>query len=233
MFRSVESVMRFQMLLASLLLPSLALAQAPARPHADLPTAAQPARRVSITGYTLALTWEPEYCHAPDHASDVECTGARRGTFALHGLWPDGGGQDKWPQYCRPVAILTDAEIAAGIAATPSPQLMQHEWAKHGSCFAPNATTFFAQEDGLFRAVRLPDMATLAHRRGLTVAAFQAAFAAANPGMDADMMRLDVNKKGWLEEVWLCLGTDKRPRACPADTGGADTATALKVQAGS
>ncbi|HEY0269361.1 MAG TPA: ribonuclease T [Sphingomonas sp.] len=223
--------MRFLMLLAILLLPASVLGQTVRRPHADLPGAEQPARRVPITGYTLALSWAPEYCHAPAHRAADECVGAARRGFTLHGLWPDGGGPDKWPQYCKPVAILTDAEIAAGIAATPSPQLMQHEWAKHGSCFAPNATAFFATEDALFRAVRLPDMAMLAHRRGLTVAAFQSAFAAANPGMRGDMMRLDVNRSGWLEEVWLCLGLDKQPRACPADAGGADPDTALKVQA--
>ncbi len=224
--------MRFLMMLASLLLlPSLAIAQS--RPlHADLPSATEPARRVAITGYTLTLSWQPEYCHAPDHRASDECTNrATRSSFALHGLWPDGAGPNLWPQYCHPVALLTDAEIKAGIAATPSPQLMQHEWAKHGSCFAPNATAFFAEEDRLFRAVRLPDMATLAHRRGLTVAAFQSAFAAVNPGMTAEMMRLNVNKRGWLEEVWLCLGTDRKPRACPADAGGADPGTALKVQA--
>ena len=227
--------MRIVMLLASLLLvPALAGAQTLSRPHADLPSAGQPARRVPITGYTLALTWAPEYCHAPDHRSADECANrATRGGFVLHGLWPDGGGPDKWPQYCHPVAILTDDEVKAGIGATPSAQLMQHEWAKHGSCFAPSATAFFAEEGRLYRAVRLPDMAMLSHRRDLTVTAFQSAFAAANPGMTADMMRLNVNKRGWLEEVWLCLGNDRKPRACPTDAGGADPGAALKVQASS
>jgi ribonuclease T2 len=225
--------MRFLMLLASLLLlPALAAAQAPARPHADLPSAEQPARRTPITDYTLALTWRPEYCHAPSHRASDECADrATRSGFSLHGLWPNGGGPGKWPQYCHPVAILTDAEIRTGIGATPSPQLLQHEWAKHGSCVTSDATAFFTEEDRLFHAVHAPDMMTLAHRRGLTVATFQSAFAAANPGLRADMIHVGVNRSGWLEEVDLCLGLDKRPRVCPADAAGADPDAALKVQA--
>jgi ribonuclease T2 len=220
-------------LLATVLLwPSLAVAQAPKRPHAELPSAEQPTRNVPTTGYTLSLIWEPEYCHAPGHKGAAECADrATRSGFTLHGLWPDGAGFNAWPQYCKPVAILTDAEIQAGIAATPSPQLLQHEWAKHGSCDARTATAYFAEEGRLFRAIRFPDMAMLSHRRGLTAGAFQSSFAAANPGMAADMMRLNVNKNGWLQEVWLCLGLDKTPRACPADAGGADPASPLKVQA--
>jgi ribonuclease T2 len=90
---------------------------------------------------------------------------------------------------------------------------------------------YFAEEGRLYHAIRFPDMATLAHRRGLTAGDFQAAFAAANPGMKPDMMRLNVNKRGWLEEVWLCLGLDKRPRACPAGQGGAAPTDPVKVQA--
>jgi ribonuclease T2 len=227
--------MRFMLLfLLALTMPAMAPAQPAAAPHADLPSDAQPVRKVPTTGYTLALSWAPEYCHAPTRRSSAECADrATRSGFTLHGLWPDGEAQDKWPQYCHPVGILTPAQIRAGSAATPSAQLLQHEWAKHGSCTGDDPVAFFTEEGRLFRAIRYPDMATLAHRRGLMAGAFQAAFAAANPGMRADMMRLNVNKNGWLEEVWLCLGLDKRTRTCPAGQGGAQPGDPIKVQAAS
>ncbi len=217
---------------------ALALAGAPLsaaelqRPHAELPSAEQPVRNVPTTGYTLSLIWQPEHCYSRRGNAAQECADpkVRRG-FTLHGLWPDGDGPNRWPEYCHPVEILTDAQLRAGLAATPSPQLLQHEWAKHGSCMTDDPVRYFSEEDRIYGSIRIPDMATLSHRRGLTAGDFQAAFAAVNPGMKPDMMRLNVNKRGWLEEVWLCLGLDKRPRACPAGQGGAAPTDRIKVQA--
>lgn len=229
--------MRFVLMsLLALLMSATGEAQTSQRLHADLPSDAQPTRNVPTTGYTLALSWAPEYCHVGKGRKprDGECADrASRSNFTLHGLWPDGVGPEKWPQYCHPVDILTLAQIRVGSDATPSPQLLQHEWAKHGSCTGDDPVAFFAEESRLFRAIRYPDMATLARRRGLTAGVFQSAFAAANPGMRADMMRLNVNTKGWLEEVWLCLGLDKRSRPCAADQGGAKPNDPIKVQAAS
>ena len=218
--------------MAAALLAAIAAAQT-AHVHAELASAEQPVRRVPTTGYTLSLIWTPEHCYAsrshPHDGGDPECSGPAAHGFTLHGLWPDGDGPNRWPQYCRPVALLTDAQIAAGVRATPAPQLLQHEWAKHGSCMTGDPIAYFALEDRLYAGIRPPDMAMLSHRRGTTAGGFQAAFAAANPGMTADMLRLDVNKRGWLEEVWICLGLDKRPRVCPASQGGAQAGDPVKV----
>ena len=121
------------------------------------------------------------------------------------------------------------AQIAAGSRATPAPQLLQHEWAKHGSCVTADPISYFTLEDRIYDSIHAPDMAMLSHRRGMTVGDFQSAFAAANPGMRADMMRLNLNKDGWLEEVWICLGLDKQPRSCPASQGGAQPTDRVKI----
>ena len=185
------------MFVVTLLAPSVVMAQT-ARTHAELPSSEQPVRRVPTTGYTLSLIWTPEHCYASKRhqqdAGDPECSGAGAHGFTLHGLWPDGDGPNRWPQYCHPVALLTDAQIAAGARATPAPQLLQHEWAKHGSCMTGDPVSYFTLEDRLYDGIHAPDMAMLSHRRGLLVSDFQSAFAAANPGMRADMMRLNLNK---------------------------------------
>lgn len=212
-----------------------AWAQVP--PHAELPSADQPVRRVATTGYTLALGWAPEYCHAHrgnQAGDDAEC-GPRGPTgFTLHGLWPDGAGANRWPQYCHPVAILTEAQMAPALAATPSRQLLQHEWAKHGSCIGDDPTRYFGEADRLFRTLALPDMAALARRRDLTAGDVAAAFAAANPTLPRQAVRVTANRRGWLQEVWLCLGLDRRPRPCNAASqgGGAPAGSALRIETG-
>jgi ribonuclease T2 len=64
-----------------------------------------------VTGYTLALSWSPEFCkpRASDRAHAVQCSG-KNGSFGLvvHGLWPESGST--WPQWCGSKAALTPAE---------------------------------------------------------------------------------------------------------------------------
>lgn len=224
--------------LLAFVLPGAVLAQArhaddASAIRAELPSAEQPARRAPTTGYTLALGWAPEYCHAArgGRARDPECSGRAASGFTLHGLWPDGDGPDRWPQYCHPVAILTPAQIAVGQGATPSPQLLQHEWAKHGSCMGDDPARYFAEETRLYRGIALPDMAPLARDREVTVGDIQRAFARANPGLGPKMLRVDVNRRGWMEEVWVCLGLDKRPRPCAAGQEGAAPGSAVRIEA--
>ena len=224
--------MRALLMLAAVIFARAAGAQDARVPHAELPSAEQPVRRVPTTGYTLAISWAPEYCHAyrAERRSSEECRGARRNGFTLHGLWPDGAGANRWPQYCHPVSILSERQMQAGLSATPSRQLLQHEWAKHGACIGSDPVAYFREETRLFERLRFPDMAALADRRGLRAIDVQSAFAAANPGMRRDMMRINANRRGWLEEVWLCLGLDKRVRACPAEQGGAASDQSIRIQ---
>lgn len=192
-----------------------------ALPHVEQASAAQPARLEPIGGYTLALLWMPEHCRHPvPGAESLICGPATARDFRLHGLWPDGKGES-WPQWCVPAAILPRRTIAAHFAVTPSAQLLQHEWAKHGTCI-PGMTPgrYFTVAGRLFRAVRYPDMAALADKR-LTTGAFAAVFAAANPGMQPDTVMLNLDSEGWLRELWLCFDMKRRPTRCrsmpPAD----------------
>lgn len=223
------------------LLPAAASAQAyrctiPStleRPRPDLPNTDQPQRLLPIGGYTLALTWAPQYCHehARDASAAVECGSGNRFGFTLHGLWPDGVGRD-WPQYCRAAALLPPPVIRANLCATPSAQLLQHEWAKHGTCM-PGLTpaAYFGRSTSMYRALRYPDMAALS-RQPLTAGRFASAFAAANPGIAANMVRVTASRQGWLDEVWLCLDKAFRYERCRAGSGGLATGAPLKIWRG-
>lgn len=201
-------------------------------PHPELATAQQPQRVRPITGYTLALTWAPEYCHgnANDAAKSFECGGGNRFGFTLHGLWPDGVGKE-WPQYCTSTALLAPALIKQHVCATPSAQLLQHEWAKHGTCMGTTPDAYFARSNGLYGRLRYPDMDRLS-RRPLTAGQFATAFATANPGVPADAVRVTANKKGWLDELWLCLDKTFGYTRCTPGSGGLASGDAVKIWRG-
>ncbi|RYE03394.1 MAG: ribonuclease T [Sphingomonadales bacterium] len=194
------------------------------RPRPDLPTTAEPQRVLPIGGYTLALTWSPGFCRANGGKREnrFQCGGGQRFGFTLHGLWPDGVGKS-WPQYCTTTGILPDAVIRANLCATPSAQLLQHEWAKHGTCMPGNASDYFGKARRLYDALRYPDMHALS-RRPLTVGQFKAQMAAANPGIPASAMRVTLTRQNWLDEVWFCLDTSLRYTRCKPGAGAPDTA---------
>ena len=215
---------------AMLAAPAAASAQAyrcsppatPPRYGPDLPSASQPVRRMAIGGYTLAITWAPQYCHdrERDASARFQCAAGNRFGFTLHGLWVDGTGKD-WPQYCRATGLLPQVLVRRQLCATPSAQLVQHEWAKHGTCM-PGGTTparYFARSGALYARLRFPDLDALS-RRGATAGRVAAAIAAANPGIRPDMMVVTATKRGWLDEIWLCLDTRFRHEPCPPGKGG-------------
>jgi ribonuclease T2 len=227
-------------LLIALVAPGVAAAQGPVcsppltlqHPHPELPSATEPSRVLPIGGYTLAITWSPQYCrtHGGEPANAFECAGAARFGFTLHGLWPDGVGA-VWPQYCKATPILPPALIRHTLCSTPSEQLIQHEWAKHGTCMAGSASDYFGQSTRLYRALRFPDMAALS-RGPLTVGRFKAAFAAANPANSVDAIRVTLDRDQWLQEIWLCLDLKMRYTRCRPGTGGAPDTALVQIWRG-
>jgi ribonuclease T2 len=204
------------------------------RPALELPKPGQ-ARRTMVQGYILALSWSRERCRGreTDPAMRFQCSGDIGDFgFILHGLWPEAKGPD-YPQYCRTVGVLPRKIVTQNICMTPSPQLLQHEWAKHGTCMAKTPEAYFGAARLLFGAIQFPDMDRLSRQveRGtpLTVASLTDAFAEANEGLPANAVKVKTNRKGWLEEVHICLGKNFKPRRCPAFTRGAPGKTTLKI----
>lgn len=224
----------------ALLLPAAAHAQSyrcaiPAQvetPRPDLPSDSQPKRVLAIGGYTLAITWAPQYCRGNyrDASAKFECASGNRFGFTLHGLWPDGEGKD-WPQYCAATGLLDRATIRGALCATPSAQLLQHEWAKHGTCMGGTPTDYFGRSTKLYAKLRYPDMDRLS-RRSLSAGTLAAAMARANPGLGADGMRVTAGKGGWLDEIWLCLDKQFRYTRCPAHQGGLAPSAPIKIWRG-
>src|SRR5205085_767754 len=118
-----------------------------------------PVRQAPITGYTLALTWSPEYCRAwrGQPVDSRQCSGrAGRFGFVVHGLWPEGRGAS-WPQWCPTQRGPTSSELARNMCMTPSAELQAHEWAKHGACMASRPENYFRAVRLLWSGLRWPD----------------------------------------------------------------------------
>jgi len=201
------------------------------RPRPERPGPGE-VRRTRTTRYSLTLSWSPEHCRGnSDPDDDFQCGVPGNFGFVLHGLWPETDGRD-WPQWCAPATLLSREEIRRNLCMTPSEQLLQHEWARHGTCMARRPESYFRQANRLYSAIRYPDMRNLSRQRLLTVGAFRTAFAAANRGIDASMIAINTKPGGWLNEVRICLGRTFRPQACPPAAHGAPDTTALRIWTG-
>lgn len=120
--------------------------------------------------------------------------------------------------------------IKALLCSTPSAQLIQHEWAKHGTCMGTTPAAYFARSSAMYAKLRYPDMDALS-RRPLTVGQFAAAFAQSNPGIPASAIRVTA-KSGWLDELWLCLDRRFAYERCKPNTGGLPGNARLKIWRG-
>jgi len=186
-----------------------------------------PVRLRPVTGYTLAVSWSPEYCRGRENsaADRWQCSG-RSGRFGMvaHGLWPEGRGSD-WPQWCPARRQPTGAEIARNLCMTPSTELLAHEWAKHGACMASRPESYFRTVRALWNGLRWPDFDRLSRREGLTAGEVREAFSQANRLWEPESVGLVVNERGWLQEMRLCYDRAFEPAACaPLRFGPADSA---------
>ncbi len=194
-----------------------------------------PERRMAISGYSLALSWSPEFCRSragrPEHR--IQCAG-RNGRFGLvvHGLWPEGAA-GRWPQWCATRRRLDERTARAHLCMMPSSRLMAHEWAKHGSCMVRTPQSYLKVTAILWNSLRLPDLDRLSRQEGLTAGTIRQAFADANgPHWTPAMVGIETSRNGWLEELRLYYGRDFMPRTCDRKRIGPPDATPLKIWRG-
>jgi ribonuclease T2 len=192
-----------------------------------------PPRRTHVTGYTLALSWSPEFCkrRQASRADTVQCSG-RNGRFAfvVHGLWPEG--RATWPQWCASRPAPSPAEVRRNLCMMPSARMQAHEWAKHGSCMARRPETYFKVTRILWHGLRMPDFDRLSRDPQLTAGAIREAVASANPGWRSEAIGLVVNGRGWLEELRLCYAKDFMPTPCDRRRFGPADGARVKVWRG-
>lgn len=224
--------------LLMLALPAPVVAQAyqcePPR-RFDPPRAVEPdgpPRRTPIAGYTLAVSWSPEYCRKPGDRASMQCSGSNgRFGFVLHGLWPEAR-RGPPPQWCSTTPRPSPELIRRNLCMTPAPWLIAHEWAKHGSCMAPTPERYYRVSGILWRSLRWPDADRLSRQDNLTVGDLRRAIVARNPDWKPEQIGVLLSRTGWLRELRLCYGRNFMPAACPRGSFGPPDSAALKIWRG-
>jgi ribonuclease T2 len=178
--------------------------------------------------YLLALSWSPSYCLAhPDDRN--QCQGRGFG-FVLHGLWPqfNAGG---YPQACATNVGVDSAAEQVGRTLYPSPQLMAHEWQRHGTCSGLDPMEYFRTAGQASAVLHIPS-AFQAPRgeQHLSSEQILAAFGAANPSLPPHAMTVACSRDE-LSEVRLCLTRGLLPRPCGRGVGDSCPPVPLRVRA--
>jgi ribonuclease T2 len=186
-----------------------------------------PMRKVPIGGFTLAVSWSPEFCRRDRDPASIQCSGRNgRFGFVLHGLWPEAASGPP-PQWCALLPRPRPETVRSGLCATPVPWLIEHEWAKHGSCMAVTPEAYWGIAHHIWNRFHWPDADRLSLRPGLTVGDLREAIALANPGLRRESIGVLLGEGGWLREL-----RQYRPAACPRAAWGPPDAAALKIWRG-
>lgn len=197
-----------------------------------LPKPDGPTRRTPISRYTLAVSWAPEFCRNNRDPASIECSGRNgRFGFILHGLWPEAARSPS-PQWCAVQPRPSPALIRRHLCMTPAPALLEHEWAKHGSCMARTPQAYFSTAASLWQPLRWPDADRLSRKEGLTVGDLRREIALANPQWPAHGIGVTLSRNGWLRELRLCYSRRMRPMACIQPQLGPRDSTPLKIWRG-
>ncbi len=164
--------------------------------------------------YVLSLSWSPSYCATRDRPDGLQCGGPRPFAFVVHGLWPQY--ERGYPDACqRPAPRLSQDLVRAQLDLMPSPALVTHEWAKHGTCSGLAPPDYFdLVRTARGKVVIPPSYVDPTDYRMVSAAEVETAFQADNPGLAADMIAVDCDRTR-LREVRVCLTKDLAFRACP------------------
>ncbi|MCC7339965.1 MAG: ribonuclease T2 [Bryobacterales bacterium] len=162
--------------------------------------------------YVLALSWSPQHCTTPAGRRDyVQCGGTRRYSFIVHGLWPQY--ERGWPQDCGGEA-LDGKLVQQTLDIMPSPKLIRHEWAKHGTCSGLAPAAYFALARKAFNQFQAPDAYGKPDREiYVSPAKYKSAWMEANPGLDSSEFAVLCSGR-FLQEVRVCLDRNLNLRPC-------------------
>lgn len=219
-----KSVYRFTALLLVCMLGFSSLSEA-RRSHHDNgngnnnPNSA-PAAPGQFDYFLLALSWSPEFCSTPaghQPSKQEQCSSSLG--FVVHGLWPQYNSNG-YPQDCGPAADVPASVAAIAQNAHPpmpsgDPGLISHEWSKHGTCSGLSMPDYFTAIKTSAEKVNIPEnlrapQATIT----LDGDAIAAAFVAANPGLTADMLNVEVDRQGKISGVEICFSKQLDFQTC-------------------
>ncbi|SEQ10149.1 ribonuclease T2 family protein [Basfia succiniciproducens] len=124
--------------------------------------------KANVDYYMLALSWSPSFCRTqyekygnnlPDSA-EYQCGIKKKYGWVIHGLWPQSATARTvagHPRLCKgDLPQVEENVVRQYMAESPSPNLLQAEWEKHGACAFDRAEQYFAKQQTLYRTLTLP-----------------------------------------------------------------------------
>jgi ribonuclease T2 len=165
--------------------------------------------------YVLALSWSPAFCASQSEgAHPQQCGKDRRFSFVVHGLWPQYS--KGWPQDCatsHPASVHPDL-VFDNLDMMPSTKLINHEWAKHGTCSGLNQEGYFETARTARDSVAIPPQYQSPTKYLTTTPAdLKKNILAINPQLKDDMISVTC-KDRTLQEVRVCMNKDLSGRSC-------------------
>ena len=92
----------------------------------------------------------------PGGRTSAECDPKKHMGLVVHGLWPqyDNG---KWPEDCATTPPVASSTVNHMMPIMPGKSLIQHEWAKHGTCSGLSTQDYFGAIEKLYNGLQVPD----------------------------------------------------------------------------
>ena len=162
--------------------------------------------------YLLSLSWAPTYCAEHPNDNSTECRAGQRKTFVLHGLWPQSQSGAP-PENCGSARPVSQQIVRHMLAYFPSDSLIQHEWAKHGTCSGLSAQDYFGKVEQAFRKVQVPSQFTaLSSQKDFSIKDVEESFASTNHAPE-QAFRVSCNV-GDLANLEVCLSKELEYQFC-------------------
>src|SRR5271169_4860997 len=164
--------------------------------------------------YLLTLSWAPEFCASNSRGrTSAECDPKKHMGLVVHGLWPqDNNG--KWPQDCASTPPVSSATVNHMMPIMPGSSLIQHEWAKHGTCSGLSVDQYFSAIEKFYDGLKEPDDFKKPSSSTTTGPSdIEQKFATANQAPQA-AFRVSCPQNAF-SAVEICLTKDFQYQACP------------------
>ena len=157
--------------------------------------------------YLMNLSWSPEFCAI--QGVSPQC--AAKPGFILHGLWAQNN-DGSYPVFCS--EEHGPAKPSENLDLTPDLSLLDHEWAKHGTCSAAGPQRFFAMEREAYHSLKIPaEFTHVDHEISLTPDKILGLFYEANPTFPQGSILLSCGRNH-LTAIEACLSKDLKPLVC-------------------
>jgi ribonuclease T2 len=168
--------------------------------------------------YLLVLSWSPSFCadsaeRDPARSARNPQCGPRPFSFVVHGLWPQY--ERGFPEFCQvPAPRLNRNIVSAMLDLMPAPNLIFHEWDRHGTCSGLSPNAYFETIRKARAVVKIPPQyIDLPSALTVAPAEVEEAFVKANPGLKPESISISCGSRR-LDEVRICMSRDLQFRGC-------------------